>query len=608
MSGIVAVVQLDGAPLDRALLQRMVDGLAFRGPDAEHVSIIGAAGFGQTFLRIDDGVRVREMAQPFTLDGRVWIVADARLDARRDLVAEVTAAGDMVDADASDAELLLRAYALWGDDCVLRLAGDFAFAIWDAPRRRLFCARDQLGIKPLYYAERGASVIVSNTLDCVRLHPGVSSNVHDPAIADFLLFGANQDVTTTAFRDVRRLPPAHCVSWMHGEARTRRYWTLPIDEPIHFRRAADYAERFHELLAEALRDRLRSRRAAVLMSGGVDSPTLAAVSKSVLREDPSPYTLEAITSVYDRLIPDQERRYATLVADHLKIPIRFDVRDDETSIADWERVRIQTPEPVENPPAFAAGLEFMRKVAADRPILLYGEGPDNALRYEWRPYLAHLAATRQIRPLARAIASDFMMHRRVPLLWSLRRIARPPQKEPAYIWPEWLNPAFAERCGCRERWNVHEALLNASTTEHPTRPGGHHSFAAVVWQELFEECDLTGAMGRAEIRFPYLDLRVLRYLLAVPPVPWCRNKMIIRRAMRTALPRDVLRRPKSGVPGHPDFERVKTSGLPRLVPTPDLAKYVRPDKIPVSPRTAVELRAALRPLGLNAWLGGLRRQ
>src|SRR5919198_3706129 len=94
MSGIVAVVNVDRAPMDRALLQRMVDGLAFRGPDAQHVSIIGPAGLGQTFLRIDDGGRVSEMAQPFTLDSRVWIVADARIDCRRDLVAHMAAAAD----------------------------------------------------------------------------------------------------------------------------------------------------------------------------------------------------------------------------------------------------------------------------------------------------------------------------------------------------------------------------------------------------------------------------------------------------------------------------------------------------------------------------------
>jgi asparagine synthase (glutamine-hydrolysing) len=607
MSGIVAVVNFDEGPIDRALLQRMVDGLAFRGPDAQHLSIVGSAGLGQTFLRIDDGGRVREMAQPFTVDSRIWIVADARIDARRDLLAQMSAAGGEVGADASDSELILRAYHLWGEDCVSRLLGDFMFAIWDAPRRRFFGARDHLGIKPFFFATCGASVIVSNTLDCVRLHPAVSRELHDPAIADFLLFGANQDVTTTVFRDVHRLPPAHCVSWTRDAVRRRCYWTLPVDDPIHFRRAADYADRFHELVVESVRDRLRSRRAAVLMSGGVDSPALAAIAQRVLRQDSLPCRLDAITSVYDRLIPDHERRYAALVADHLKIPIRYDVRDDETSIKDWDRVQIKTPEPVENPPAFAAGLEFMRKIADDRPVLLYGEGPDNALRYEWRPYLAHLARRRQLGPLARAVASDLMMHRRLPWRSAVRRLVPRSDEGRSEPWPDWLNPAFADQHRCRERWDAVHERINSATKGHPTRPIGHHSFSDVRWQSLFEYSDALGAAGHAGMRFPYLDLRVLRYLLAVPPMPWCRHKLIIRRAMQTALPRDVLRRPKAGMLGDPDFERVKRSGFPILVPASDLAKYVRPDKIPVAPRTAAELRSALRPLGLNAWLEGLNR-
>ena len=133
-----------------------------------------------------------------------------------------------------------------------------------------------------------------------------------------------------------------------------------MEEPIHFKRADEYSDRFKELLRAALRDRLRTRRVGVLMSGGVDSPTLAAVALSVLRERPSDFSLQAITSVYDRLIPDAERHYAGLVADYLNIPIRYDVRDDETSIADWDQVSVHTPEPVDNPPAFAAGVEFLK--------------------------------------------------------------------------------------------------------------------------------------------------------------------------------------------------------------------------------------------------------
>ena len=95
----------------------------------------------------------------------------------------------MVRQAAPDSELILHAYAAWGEACVQHLRGDFAFAIWDARRKVLFCARDHFGVKPFYYAELDGVFIFSNTLDCVRLHPDVSGELNESAVADFLLFG-----------------------------------------------------------------------------------------------------------------------------------------------------------------------------------------------------------------------------------------------------------------------------------------------------------------------------------------------------------------------------------------------------------------------------------
>jgi asparagine synthase (glutamine-hydrolysing) len=603
MSGIVGMLNLDGSPVDEALLGRMTEYLAFRGPDRQRVRVTKNVGFGHALLRITEESAREE--QPFTLDGRRWIVADARVDARQELIAELRAREqEELTSDATDVELILRAYCVWGGDCVTHLLGDFTFAVWDEPHQHLFCARDHLGVKPFFYAHLGQTVVISNTLDCIRLHPAGSCELNDAAIADFLLFGANQEIDTTAFRDIRRLPPAHCITWSKEATRCRRYWTLPVDEPISFKRVDEYSDRFTDLLRTALHDRLRTRRVGVLMSGGLDSTTLAAVAQSLLRERSTDFFLQAITSVYDRLIPDSERHYAGLVADYLNIPIRYDVRDDETSIAHWDKVSVHTPEPVDNPPAFAAAVEFLKNMATEARVFLYGEGPDNALRYEWRPYLSHLLAQRRVAPLVRALSNDLLMHRRVPLWSSIRQMAgaRKHKKRWQEVFPAWLNEEFAARCGCRERW---EARHRAAPPAHPVRPQGYDGFSAVRWQPLFEDCDINGALSHAEIQHPFLDLRLLQYMLALPAMPWCRNKLIIRRAMRTALPNDVLRRKKATVQVSPDFNRVLAAGFPRLAPSPDVLRYVNPDRIPVVPKSDLELRTALRPLGLNYWLQDL---
>ena len=163
MSGIVGILNLDGSPVDGGLLGRMTAYLGFRGPDGQRVWGRNNIGLGHTLLRVTEET-VRE-AQPFTLDDQRWIVADARIDARQGLIADLRMRGQQdVAFDATDVELILRAYAVWGEDCASRLLGDFTFAIWDEPRQRLFCARDQLGVKPFFYAQLGQTVLFSNTL------------------------------------------------------------------------------------------------------------------------------------------------------------------------------------------------------------------------------------------------------------------------------------------------------------------------------------------------------------------------------------------------------------------------------------------------------------
>jgi asparagine synthase (glutamine-hydrolysing) len=234
-------------------------------------------------------------------------------------------------------------------------------------------------------------------------------------------------------------------------------------------------------------------------------------------------------------------------------------------------------------------------------VFLYGDGPDNALRYEWRPYLSHLLAGRHLGALLRALTSDLLMHPRVPF-WSLGRqlaSARRQGERWRETFPPWLNDEFAARSGCVERWNQYHSQQESP---HPLRPRGYAGFAAARWQPLFEDCDVQGARSRTDLRHPFLDVRLLRYMLALPVMPWCRNKLIIRRAMKAGLPAAVLERKKTTIGVSPDLARVASSGLPRLRPAPALSRYVNADKVPPVAGSVVELRAVLRPLGLNYWL------
>jgi len=203
-----------------------------------------------------------------------------------------------------------------------------------------------------------------------------------------------------------------------------------------------------------------------------------------------------------------------------------------------------------------------------------------------------------------------IQHRRIPLLptiprmlknWKARGRWQPP-------FPGWLNPEFESRMRLRARWEAIERSPD-SMTSHPLRPVGHHSFQPQLWQSLFEGMDPGETMAPVEARHPYVDLRLLRYMLAVPAIPWCRAKYLVRRAMRGTLPPAVLRRPKSPLTGDPEWAGMRHSGLPELHATPALREYVNCERVPPDAGAdMVRFRLDFRPFVLNYWLQNLRQE
>ncbi len=601
MSGILAIWNLDGAPVDDELVRKLTLSLKVAGPDAQEIWTAGSIGLGHAMFRTTHEARGEH--QPTTLDQRVWITADARIDARADLIRELAGRGIHVSISATDAELILHAYAAWSEECVQHLLGDFAFVIWDGPRRRVFCARDQLGVKPLFYAILGRTLIVSSSLFCLRRHPLVSSTLNDLAIADFLLFDLNQDPATTSFRDIQRLPPAHVLKLRSDELRTERYWTLPIDQPLLYRDRGQYVDQFRELLDAAIRDRTRCDWVGVFMSGGLDSAGLAVSTNRILRESGGS-GVHAFTYVFTRLIPDDEREYASLVAQQGGFPISFEELDLTDEMTD---APVETPEPASLPWLVAAELPRLRRIAAKGRVVFYGEGPDNALRYEWPSYLRYLARAGHWTRLLTDPAHTMVAQR--CLLWvpTLPGLFKARRRRAAWQprFPAWLNASFVKTLNLDERW---KQIASVASSRHPVRPMGYGSFLDLpLWQRLFARFDAGDTGVPLEGRHPYLDLRVLRFMLAIPALPWCRNKHLIRLAFRGMLPDRILRRPKTPLAGDPQWEQARRSGLPSLSPCANaLDRYVEASKVPPDGWNARDdFWMNLRPLALNWWLRGI---
>ena len=210
--------------------------------------------------------------------------------------------------------------------------------------------------------------------------------MNEIAVGDFLLFGLNQDPATTTFVNIRRLVAGHSLTRDEGSAQTRRYWTVPADGRIRYRRPSDYVEHFRGLLRTAVADRLAASRVDVWMSGGLDSTSITAIARELLAERGGRTDLHAHTVVYDTLIPNDERRYARIAAGALGVPISFFAADDYAPFEGWDRADLHTPEPNANP-FLLLRFQQLKEVAAHGRVLLCGEGGDEVF---WRSDLVDL--------------------------------------------------------------------------------------------------------------------------------------------------------------------------------------------------------------------------
>ncbi|HYW09488.1 MAG TPA: asparagine synthase-related protein [Longimicrobium sp.] len=594
MSGVVGVVNLDGAPVDGVLMARMVAALAFRAPDGLGTWMGGVVALGHSLL-----------AQPgacglATLDGRVRIAADVRLDARGELVGRLRDAGRSAAHESRDAELVLHAYHAWGEGCVEHLRGDFAFAIWDGAR--LFCARDHFGIRPFHYAVVDRAVVVGNTLDSILLHPAVSRRADDRAVADYLLFGWNRDPGASYFRDVHTLAPAHTLVVERGRVTTARYWSVPLDAELRHRRPRDYLDHFEQLFGEAVSDRMRGGRASLFMSGGRDSTAIAAAARGVPGAE-----LRAHTSVYDRLIPDEERRYSSLAARALGISIEHHPVDAYRLFERWDDPALARPQPQDGALA-AIDADVLRRMRAHGSTALTGFGADAAL-YGTRSRLVKLVAGGRPGRALREAVQYARWHRRIPRpgvrSW-LRDRSGAREWTPPF--PGWLRPEIVDRLGLRAAW---EYELRPAPSPHPLRPEAHARVSSPFWARLFEAFDPGVTRVPVQVAHPFMDVRVVSFLLSVPPAQWYNDKGLLRMTMRGRLPAEFLRRQKTPLAGDPVLARLREwgpEGMCRTTLARGIERWVDPARLP---RYAggmhdedgwADAWLHLRPLALSIWL------
>jgi asparagine synthase (glutamine-hydrolysing) len=589
MSGICGIFNRDGTPIDPDQLHQMTQLLEFRGRDGTQTWSQNNIGFGHTLFRTTWEAAAEQ--QPCTLDGRTYITADARIDAREDLIPRLQAKGCQVIRQAPAPEVLLHAYTVWGEDFLADILGDFAFALWDSDRQTLLCGRDHFGTRVLYYAQVGNTFVFSNVLTGVQKFPGVTKILNDQAIGDWLLFEKITwlDKEQTLWQDIQKVPPAHILKVTLRDRAINRYWHFPLHQTeLHYKNPEDYLAHFRSVMTTAIADRLRTDRGVVSMSGGMDSTTVAALALELIRQNDLPIDLCAYTVALDRVHPNQERYYAELVAQTLNLPIHVQAIDDYQAIAGRRISEAESPSDPIDPGALGQ-------------LMLTGNAGDNLL---WLSPPKTMAQVLQMRGLVQGSWHLWQLYQqqgiRLPagttVLAKLGLNEKPIAPE---VYPPWLNPEFEQRINLPERW--HRVIHWMPDPVHPRHPLVHQWMVFPDWTANAE----VGRLDRCpppEKADPYLDLRLLNFVLALPNLPWLHHKYIQRQAMRDYLPRAVIERPKTlaGLVVDSLLKQPQTSWVDEWTPHPLLHHYINVPEIPkIADLKGVHKSWHLRPLRLN---------
>lgn len=282
MSGFAAMFRFDGAPADAAALAAMTDAIAYRGPDGIRRWVEGPAAISHLMLHTT--AESLEEVQPLANEDAGLVLAmDGWLANYEELRNELLARGCAL-RTRSDAELVLRAYELWGDDCPRHIDGEYAFVIWDARRREAFCAKDHAGMRPLHYHWDGKRLLVASDIAGVLAAGDFAPQPNPGMIAEHLAWEFHV-IEESVWTGVVRLLPAHCMRVGASGPHPERHWMPPTEVSIRYRRDEDYREHYRDLLYDAVRKASRTHRPlACEVSGGHDSSAIFAVAHKLAEQ------------------------------------------------------------------------------------------------------------------------------------------------------------------------------------------------------------------------------------------------------------------------------------------------------------------------------------
>ncbi|HEY8491159.1 MAG TPA: asparagine synthase-related protein [Dehalococcoidia bacterium] len=545
MSGITGIYHPDGRPADAADLERMGHALARRGPAGAGCWVSGAVALGSRAARPGEA---GAGDLPLAAEGALVLTADARIDNREELAAAL----GLHAGAATDTELILAAYATWGERCPERLVGDFAFALWDGRRQALFCARDCLGVRPLYYHHSGRSFALASEIKALLALPQIPRRLNEERLGDYLL-PRFQDLSATFYRGVHRLPPGHTLTVTRDGARLRRYWSLDGVPPSPPGAPEEQAAAFREIFVRAVTDRLRDGGpAGSMLSGGLDSSSVVCVARRALGRGEGA-ALHTFSALFGRTPECDERDFIQMVLAGGGLAPHY---IDADGLSPLEGVACSYRYHEE--PFFLTDQHVHRAMyrqARDLGVRVVLDGLDgDATVSHGLPRLAELlrsgrwpALRRETAALARHTGTPWgtllRRHALGPFVpeaaWQARRVlsGRP---GPVWGYDAVIRDDFARRVGLYDRMREERARFGRPA---PTvREGHRRQLEGGLPVLMAEVTDREARWWGVEARHPFFDRRLVEFCYALPAEARLRDgwpRAVVRDAMRGILPEEV---------------------------------------------------------------------
>ncbi len=539
MCGICGIIPFDKKPVDEVKIRQMMAAMKYRGPNDEGVYMLSNIGLGFVRLSILDlsAAGHQPMLDPTQ---RYCIVFNGEIFNYIELREELKAIGVEFFTN-TDTEVLLNAYIQYGEDCLNKLNGMFAFVIYDKQTGKIFAARDRFGVKPFYYYQTESTFIFASEIPPVLAVYGQANKANEQMIFDYLTFNRTDHTENTFFADIKKLQHGSCIS-INGNSVEIKKW---YDLKSRIRTEKSDPEKYRQLLVDAVKLRMRSDvPVGVCLSGGLDSSAITSIIAGEL-QNPQINTFSAVYQPGDR---GDESKYIHLYRDIL--PNMFEVfptlENLQQDLSNFIKIH---GEPIPSTSPYAQYLVF--KLAKERvTVTLDGQGADEQLggyHYFFGFYFKDLLKRFKLFTLTREIIAYYKVHRSIYGLKTFLYFLLPKKNRTSLRVNKggFLITEFAQQFAEGNNKSVVNDLYASKSMKEALL--NHFEYKL---EHLLKWDDRNSMAHSVESRTPFLDYRLVEYTLSIENEAIIRNgftKSILRESLKNILPEEIrMRRDKIG--------------------------------------------------------------